>query len=340
MIPYDNKQSYIDLSNKFIEIYDQGNIGSCVVNAFAAVLNYYTKEKIIIKNNIITDNNNKIKYKHIPELRPSRYYLYYYSSSYRKSIELEDKIRYYEKGGGTSLAYLIKNINAYGILEELEYENETNWLKNKLYDNPITNNENEIISKKIKELKNRLISNNDPNKKNQIIQMIKNYEDCEKKISENNIAFDINSTKIKEAYKWRNMTKVISIYKNMINSKDPNIFIRRYLQNGIPILLLIKFKYIRYYKLNINNKILSDVEQTTDNNITSDNINHMMVIVGYDDKKSLYKIRNSWGSKWSDNGYGYLPYEIFSREDINDKHINNIYIIEVNFDRYFTIRQR
>jgi C1A family cysteine protease len=48
---------------------------------------------------------------------------------------------------------------------------------------------------------------------------------------------------------------------------------------------------------------------------------HAVVVVGYDDGKSIqnqdggpattgaFRIRNSWGTGWGDNGYGWLPYE-------------------------------
>ncbi len=35
---------------------------------------------------------------------------------------------------------------------------------------------------------------------------------------------------------------------------------------------------------------------------------HAICIVGYDDKKKLFKFKNSWSKKWADQGYGYLPY--------------------------------
>lgn len=35
---------------------------------------------------------------------------------------------------------------------------------------------------------------------------------------------------------------------------------------------------------------------------------HAICAVGYDDTKQLVKFKNSWGTGWGENGYGYLPY--------------------------------
>lgn len=35
---------------------------------------------------------------------------------------------------------------------------------------------------------------------------------------------------------------------------------------------------------------------------------HAMVIAGYDDGVSSFLVRNSWGEKWGDKGYGWMPY--------------------------------
>ena len=38
---------------------------------------------------------------------------------------------------------------------------------------------------------------------------------------------------------------------------------------------------------------------------------HAMVVVGYDDSRECFIVRNSWGARWGDNGYCYIPYNYF-----------------------------
>ena len=40
---------------------------------------------------------------------------------------------------------------------------------------------------------------------------------------------------------------------------------------------------------------------------------HAICIVGYDDKTSIFKFKNSWGASWGSAGYGYLPYEYMKK---------------------------
>merc|ERR1711918_21674 len=35
---------------------------------------------------------------------------------------------------------------------------------------------------------------------------------------------------------------------------------------------------------------------------------HAMTVVGFDDEKNHFIIRDSWGKNWQDNGYCYYPY--------------------------------
>lgn len=38
---------------------------------------------------------------------------------------------------------------------------------------------------------------------------------------------------------------------------------------------------------------------------------HCMLLVGYDDAKNAFKVMNSWGTEWGDNGFGWIDYQIF-----------------------------
>jgi GNAT superfamily N-acetyltransferase len=40
---------------------------------------------------------------------------------------------------------------------------------------------------------------------------------------------------------------------------------------------------------------------------------HSVVLVGYEEQKKHFIVRNSWGEQWGDKGYGYLRYAYFSR---------------------------
>jgi C1A family cysteine protease len=66
-------------------------------------------------------------------------------------------------------------------------------------------------------------------------------------------------------------------------------------------------------------EVFSEFEYVTSNGLVSlPNSNsrslggHAICLVGYDDNKKLLKFKNSWGTGWGDNGYGYLPYEYFN----------------------------
>lgn len=45
---------------------------------------------------------------------------------------------------------------------------------------------------------------------------------------------------------------------------------------------------------------------------------HAQVIVGYDDNKRHWIVRNSWGTYWGDKGYAYVPYDYLDASDAND----------------------
>lgn len=40
---------------------------------------------------------------------------------------------------------------------------------------------------------------------------------------------------------------------------------------------------------------------------------HAIAIIGYDDDKQAFYIQNSWGNRWANNGFAWLPYKYFDK---------------------------
>ncbi|MEO6289761.1 MAG: C1 family peptidase, partial [Ginsengibacter sp.] len=53
---------------------------------------------------------------------------------------------------------------------------------------------------------------------------------------------------------------------------------------------------------------------------------HAMTIVGYDDSKQAFRIANSWGTSWADNGYMWIDYNYMVNSFITD---GNLYVLNV-----------
>ena len=45
---------------------------------------------------------------------------------------------------------------------------------------------------------------------------------------------------------------------------------------------------------------------------------HAVVAVGYDDTQGRFRIRNSWGAAWGQNGYFTMPYQYLLEENLSD----------------------
>jgi Concanavalin A-like lectin/glucanases superfamily/Papain family cysteine protease len=46
---------------------------------------------------------------------------------------------------------------------------------------------------------------------------------------------------------------------------------------------------------------------------------HAITVVGYDDNKSAFKVQNSWGANWKDNGHLWISYSFFSQAVRNEE---------------------
>ncbi len=45
-----------------------------------------------------------------------------------------------------------------------------------------------------------------------------------------------------------------------------------------------------------------------------DSFGHAMVMAGYDDRRRAFKVINSWGDNWADDGFGWISYDSFSAD--------------------------
>jgi C1A family cysteine protease len=43
---------------------------------------------------------------------------------------------------------------------------------------------------------------------------------------------------------------------------------------------------------------------------------HAVLLIGYDSKTRLFKVRNSWGENWGDKGNFYIPFEFLTNENL------------------------
>ena len=45
---------------------------------------------------------------------------------------------------------------------------------------------------------------------------------------------------------------------------------------------------------------------------------HAIIVMGYDDEMQCFIVRNSWGNKWGDKGYFYMPYDYLLNRQLSD----------------------
>ena len=77
--------------------------------------------------------------------------------------------------------------------------------------------------------------------------------------------------------------------------------LKRHLVAGTPVLLGIR-AYPDFEYLSESNPVYDDDTGTSRGA-------HAVVIVGYDDRRSAFKIANSWGTDWGIGGYGWIDYD-------------------------------
>ena len=139
----------------------------------------------------------------------------------------------------------------------------------------------------------------------------------------NQILLDIDTTDIEWA---KHFTKSIQI-KNLIQSTNnqPTIdyvqLFKSYLDKSIPIIFSIDISG------GFDSKYMLNVSETKSETKSKNNSYHSMVIIGYDDQKEIFKLRNSWGAYSGDSGYYYISYKTIKQTNIDNSIIIDAFII-------------
>ena len=310
----------LDMSEQFPPIYDQFILGSCHINAFCAVLHFellrkfeaklnksdvklnnylsflnpccsvYIDPELTFKNNTIIPTDSKLF--QMIKYGISKYYLYHYASAYFNDKNNPNLLA---DGGGSNQNSLMNAIKTYGILPTRSWE--FSLAKQKQY-----------------------FTYDPTNPTNQVV-------------------LDISTADIEWAKKFNNSLDIIDLisYKSKpTNSKptdpkptdpkptdpkptDPAYveLFKKHLDNSKPII----------FSVDVANGWTSEYVLKTKSDTTATTSYHCMVIIGYDDNKGLFKLRNSWGAYVGDGGYFYIEYSTINESNIQNKLIIDAYII-------------
>jgi len=90
---------------------------------------------------------------------------------------------------------------------------------------------------------------------------------------------------------------------NAYNVQNDLNFMKNYLNAGFPLVIGIAI----YSEFESDAVAKTGIVPMPSSNSTFLG-GHAVVVVGYNDTKKVWIVRNSWGSSWGDKGYFYLPY--------------------------------
>eukprot|EP01004_Peranema_trichophorum_P005640 NODE_4491_length_1159_cov_97.030888_g3973_i0.p1 GENE.NODE_4491_length_1159_cov_97.030888_g3973_i0~~NODE_4491_length_1159_cov_97.030888_g3973_i0.p1 ORF type:complete len:347 (+),score=75.65 NODE_4491_length_1159_cov_97.030888_g3973_i0:30-1070(+) len=135
--------------------------------------------------------------------------------------------------------------------------------------------------------------------------------------SESTWPFDpkqVNKQPPSEAYDEAEYYKITEVKSIPVDEKQ----IKSTLAEGFPIVfgLYLTEQFMRPGKTGYIAEV-SDKNPIKNKPKTTKHSAHAMLLVGYSDKKQHYIIRNSWGTTWGDNGYGYVPYNYVHNKKYN-----------------------
>ncbi|MBO9542206.1 C1 family peptidase [bacterium] len=128
------------------------------------------------------------------------------------------------------------------------------------------------------------------------------------------LAYDASQAEYDEAkaYKQIKMSRVSSVkgMKSALASNHPIIF-------GVPL-----------YDSFMTKAMAQTGEMPLPGRSESVIGGHAMTMVGYDDAKQAFLVRNSWGKDWGQQGYFYMPYDFFKPAYIGTSSYFECYVFE------------
>lgn len=155
------------------------------------------------------------------------------------------------------------------------------------------------------------------------IEAVKKKGACSTK----NHPYDIDSITTKpseEAYTEGQQQLVKRADRVNIDEED----FKQALSDGHPVIIGLKIFESFYPKNDSGIVSFPKAEEEQLNNYS----NHALLIVGYNEDQKLFKLRNSWGIDFGDNGYCYAPYDYIANSDYCLEAFVITDIVDLHFD--------
>ena len=132
------------------------------------------------------------------------------------------------------------------------------------------------------------------------MKAISNYGLCNESLWSYNIS---NFDKLAPSNAFTNLYKLSGFTYTFITQDLTSV--KQVLASGSPIVVGITV-YASFESSNANKYGIIPMPDIKTEKLLG---GHAILLVGYHDDTKVFKFQNSWGTKWGDKGYGYIPYD-------------------------------